>query len=68
MTSRPPSPIDLGRLSSLHSTVGELSREVTALANQLASAKRDDAATRMYEAERGLTSAVRKLEQVMGML
>ncbi len=55
-------------MSSLHSTVSDLAREITTIANQLASAKRDDCAQRMYEAERGLNTAMRKLEQVMTML
>lgn len=61
-------PIDRGRLSSLSSTLHDIARELTELADQLARVKRDDAASRLYEAERGLTTASRKLDQVRSIL
>ena len=67
----PPAPGSPGsssaaELASLSSTLEELCRRVTAIADGYAAAKRDDVATELYQAERALTSARRSLERVAG--
>ncbi|MDQ3574678.1 MAG: hypothetical protein M3378_02190 [Actinomycetota bacterium] len=52
-------------LSSLATALGELSRRVTVIADAYAAAKRDDLASELYQAERGLNSAQRSLERVV---
>ncbi len=50
-------------LSSLASTLDELTRRVTALAEGAASGGDDDAATELFAVERALQGALRKLQR-----
>lgn len=53
-------------LSSLATAVDELTRRVTAIADGLRTAGRDDLAGELYKAERALLSARRHLDRVVG--
>lgn len=55
-------------LSSVSSALGELTARVTAIAEQLSGTTRDDQAAALYEVERSLTAATRRLDQVVGAL
>jgi hypothetical protein len=54
----------LAELSSLATVVEELTRRVTALAQGYAGARRDDVASELYEVERALTGAGRRLTRL----
>lgn len=51
-------------LSSLATALDELSRRVTAMADAYAAARRDDLAVELYQAERDLQGAHRRLVRV----
>ena len=53
------------RLSSVRTAVAELTLEVTALAEQENDAGNEDLAHRLYEVERSLQAAGRRLEVVL---
>ncbi len=50
-----------GELSSLASTLDELTRRVTALAEQARASEQDDMASELFGVERALTGALRRL-------
>ena len=50
-----------GELSSINSTLDELTRRVTALAEQAQSREEDDLAAELFGVERALTGALRRL-------
>jgi hypothetical protein len=50
-----------GELSSLTSTLDELTRRVTALAEQARANEQDDVASELFGVERALTGALRRL-------
>jgi len=50
-----------GELSSLISTLDELTRRVTALAEQARSSEQDAVASELFAVERALTGALRRL-------
>jgi len=50
-----------GELSSLISTLDELTRRVTALAEQARSSEQDSVASELFGVERALTGALRRL-------
>ncbi|MDP9387432.1 MAG: hypothetical protein M3Q48_05750 [Actinomycetota bacterium] len=52
-------------LSSLSTALDELSRRVTAIADDYAAARRDDVATELYQVERALAGARRGLARVV---
>jgi hypothetical protein len=51
-------------LSSLSSTLDELTRRVSALAEEAAAADQDDLATELFGIERALTGALRRLQKL----
>jgi hypothetical protein len=51
-------------LSSLSSTLDELTRRVSALAEEAAGADQDDLATELFGIERALTGALRRLQKL----
>lgn len=53
-------------LSSLATALEELTRRVTGIAEGYAAAKRDDVATELFQVERGLLSAARRLSKIAG--
>jgi hypothetical protein len=53
------------QLSSVATALGELTGRVAALAEEAAGEAREDVATVLYEVERSLAAAVRRLEQVV---
>lgn len=55
-----------GELSSLTSTLDELTRRVTALAEQARAAEEDDLASELFGVERALTGALRRLGRLDG--
>ncbi|MDP9451842.1 MAG: hypothetical protein M3P97_00270 [Actinomycetota bacterium] len=53
------------QLSSVATALAELTRRVTELADELARSERDDLAGELFEAERGLLAAGRRLGKVV---
>jgi hypothetical protein len=53
------------QLSSLATGLAELTARVTEIAEALAAAERDDLAAELFEAERSLLAAGRRLEKVV---
>jgi hypothetical protein len=51
-------------LSSMSSTLDELTRRVSALAEEAAAADQDDLATELFGIERALTGALRRLRKL----
>ncbi|MDQ3305256.1 MAG: hypothetical protein M3535_04630 [Actinomycetota bacterium] len=56
------------QLSSVATALTELTRRVTELAEELAGSGRDDLASELFEAERALLTASRRLSKVVDML
>jgi hypothetical protein len=52
-------------LSSIASTLGELTERVTSLANGFAQTPHDDVAHDLYEVERAMRTATRRLSKVV---
>jgi len=65
----PPSPLpassELSELSSIASSLDQIGRRVTALADAAAAAKRDELAANLFTVERALLGAVRRLERLV---
>jgi hypothetical protein len=57
--------LDTAQLSSLSTALDDLSKRVTELADQLHGSSREDAAGELYEVERHLTAAARRLKSVL---
>lgn len=55
-------------LSSLASSLEEVARRVTAIADDQAGTPREDVANELYEIERTLTHALRRLEKLVNRL
>jgi hypothetical protein len=55
-------------LSSIATALAELTRQVTAIAEQLERTERDDLAKELFEAERALLGAGRRLARVVDAL
>lgn len=55
-------------LSSIATALAELTRQVTAIAEQLEQSERDDLAKELFEAERALLAAGRRLARVVDAL
>lgn len=55
-------------LSSINTALSQLLDRITGLAESLAASKREDAASSLYEVERQIASAQRRLEQVVDSL
>jgi len=58
-------PLDTAQLSSLSTALDDLSRRVTELADQLKGSPREDVAADLYEVERHLMAAGRRLKSVL---
>jgi hypothetical protein len=56
---------DRAELSALATSIDEVTRRVTAAADRLRGTPRDDIANGLYEVERSLLTAGRKLERVV---
>ncbi|MGD0874070.1 MAG: hypothetical protein ABSA14_03655 [Acidimicrobiales bacterium] len=65
MASQHPEPSELSELSSIASSVEQIGRRVTALADAAAAAKRDEVAANLIAVERALLGAVRRLERML---
>jgi len=52
-------------LSSLATALDELAQRLTAFADEAASARRDDLATELFEVERALVGAARRLSKLV---
>jgi len=57
--------LDLAQLSSLSSALGELTDRITALADAYQSSPREDVAADLYDVERNMKSAHRRLESLV---
>lgn len=55
----------LAELSSVTSAIEELTRRVTAIAEEFAARKKEDLATDLYAVERALTTASRRLGRLI---
>jgi len=55
-------------LSSINTALSQLLDRITGLAEGLAASRREDAANALYEVERQIASAQRRLEQVVDSL
>ena len=60
-----PEPSELSELSSISSSLDQIARRVTALADSATAAKRDDVASNLIAVERALVGAVRRLERML---
>lgn len=58
-------PLDLAQLSSLSTALDELSQRVTTLADEHQGSPREDAAADLYEVERHLHAASRRLKALL---
>jgi len=58
-------PLDTAQLSSLSTALDDLSKRVTELANQFQASPREDVAADLYEVERHLLAATRRLRTVL---
>ncbi|MGD0983091.1 MAG: hypothetical protein ABSA65_04625 [Acidimicrobiales bacterium] len=58
-------PSELSELSSIASSLEQISRRVTGLADVATEAKRDEVAANLIAVERALLGAVRRLERLM---
>lgn len=58
-------PLDPAQLSSLSTALGELTQRITALADDLQGSPREDVAADLYEVERNLQAAGRRLRALL---
>jgi hypothetical protein len=65
MAPQRPEPSELSELSSIASSLEQISRRVTALADAATGAKRDEVAGSLIAVERALVGAVRRLERLL---
>jgi hypothetical protein len=65
MPSQVPEPSELSELSSIASSLEQIGRRVTTLADAAIAAKRDDVATDLIAVERALAGVVRRLERLL---
>lgn len=56
------------QLSSLRTALAELTERVTEMANELEGSRRDDVAALLYDAERSLLAANRRLDRALDAL
>ena len=57
--------LDNAQLSSLSTALDDLSRRITQLADQLQGSSREDVAADLYEVERHLLAATRRLRAIL---
>jgi hypothetical protein len=60
--------LDTAALSSLSSSLDDLAARVTAMADSLGGSPREDVAADLYEVERSLQAADRRLKALLGRL
>jgi hypothetical protein len=60
-----PVPADLAELSSLSSTLSEVTKRITSLAERAAAARDEDVTTELYGIERALAGASRRLDRLV---
>jgi len=60
--------LDVAQLSSISTSLGDLAERITALADQLQGAPREDVAGDLYEVERSLQVAHRRLQALLARL
>jgi hypothetical protein len=65
MASQGPAPSELSELSSVASSIDQLARRVTTLADAAIAAKRDQLGADLVAVERALLGAVRRLERLL---
>jgi len=65
MAPQRPEPSELSELSSIASSLEQISRRVTALADGATEAKRDEMAANLIAVERALLGALRRLERLL---
>ena len=65
MATQRPEPSELSELSSISSSLEQIGRRVTALADAATRAKRDELAANLIAVERALVGAVRRLERLL---
>jgi len=61
-------PVDVPQLSSLSTALDDLSQRITTLADDLQGSPREDVAADLYEVERNLQAAARRLRTLLGRL
>jgi hypothetical protein len=61
-------PLDAAHLSSLSTALDELTARITAIADDLSGAPREDVAADLYEVERHLHAAARRLGALLARL
>ena len=59
-------PLDAAHLSSLSTALDELTERITALADDFQRSPREDVAADLYEVERNLLAAARRLRTLVG--
>lgn len=59
---------DVASLTAVSSALEDLTARITATAESMIGSDREDVATALYEVERSLTAAARRLGQVVGEL
>ncbi len=65
MAPPPPEPSELSELSSIASSLEQIARRVTVLADAATAGKRDDVGSDLIAVERALLGAVRRLERLL---
>jgi hypothetical protein len=65
MPTQGPGPSELSEISSIASSLEQISRRVTALAEAALAAKRDDVGADLIAVERSLLASVRRLERLL---
>ena len=65
MAPLPPESSELSELSSIASSLDQIARRVTVLADAATAAKRDDVGSDLIAVERALLGAVRRLERML---
>lgn len=58
-------PLDVAQLSSLSTALDDLTHRIAALADDLQGAPREDVASDLYEVERNLQAAARRLRTLL---
>ncbi len=61
-------PLDVAQLSSLSTALDELTKRIAGIADDLQGAPREDVAADLYEVERNLQAASRRLRTLLGRL
>lgn len=61
-------PLDAAHLSSLSTAIDELTQRITSLADSYQASPREDVASDLYEVERNLQAAARRLKTLLARL